>query len=113
MFQQDWVPVTLKKRTETKGATVVRPTPQKHEYFYEYSKELSDAVSQARTQKKLTRDQLAKACNVTTSLIADLEMRRGRYDADLTNKVLKVLNIKVQTRRIQKDVLQNPPALAE
>ena len=53
-------------------------------------------MSQARVAKKLTRDQLAKKCNVLTSLVADLEMRRGPYDAELTNKVLKALDLKAK-----------------
>ena len=101
MFHQDWTQVVIHKPV-TRPQTAPQG-PRRETKTASYSKELSDAVSQARVAKKLTRDQLAKKCNVLTSLVADLEMRRGPYDAELTNKVLKALDLKVAKRSVPKN----------
>jgi ribosome-binding protein aMBF1 (putative translation factor) len=63
-----------------------------------YSKEMANAVMNSRISKKLTRDQLAKMCNVVPAVMAGLENQKGIYDANLANKVCKVLGLKVEKR---------------
>lgn len=99
-MQQDWTPVVLRKRQEP---VVSRPTPPKRDLgdvIKRPSKELSAAVASARLAKNLKQADLAKMCHVVPSVINDIEMGRGTYDAEVTNRVCKALGIHVKHRFI-------------
>ncbi len=99
MFVQQWEPVVF-KRERPKSAPPTRPkeTDLETKRIKVYARELSDAVMKARLEKKMTQDQLAKACNVQRVAITEIETRKGIYDANLVNKVCKILGIKVDIR---------------
>ena len=100
MFVQQWEPVVLRKE---RPKTAPPPSKEKEtdletKRLKVYARELSDAVMKARITKKMTQEQLAKACNVQKVAIVEIETRKGIYDANLVNKVCKVLGVKVDTR---------------
>lgn len=100
MFHQEWEPVVLRK---TKSAPVnthhTKKEPDENKKTLKvYSKELSDKMIQARCQMRLSQFELAKRCNVVTGVIQEMESRKGIYDAEVTNKVCKVLKIHVDHR---------------
>lgn len=98
-MQQDWTPVVLRKSVPV----VTRPTPPKREpgeVMKRPSKELSAAVASARLAKNLKQSELAKMCHVVPSVVNDIEMGRGTYDAEVTNRICKALGIHVKHRFI-------------
>jgi ribosome-binding protein aMBF1 (putative translation factor) len=60
------------------------------------AKATSDAVRQARCDKKLTQKELAQKCNMDVSIIAEIE-RGGNcvYNAVHVNKIQTVLGVKI------------------
>ena len=60
------------------------------------AKSTSDAVRQARCDKKLTQKELAQKCNMDVSIIAEIE-RGGNcvYNAVHVNKIQTVLGVKI------------------
>jgi ribosome-binding protein aMBF1 (putative translation factor) len=60
------------------------------------AKSTSDAVRQARCDKKLTQKELAQKCNMDVSIIAEIE-RGGNcvYNAAHVNKIQTVLGVKI------------------
>ena len=59
-------------------------------------KATSDAIRQARCEKKLTQKELAQKCNMDVSIIAEIE-RGGNcvYNATHVNKIQSVLGVKI------------------
>ena len=53
--------------------------------------ECAVSVAEARTKAKLTQGQLAAKVNEKPSVIIDLENGKARYNADLINRIEKVL----------------------
>ena len=68
-------------------------TAKKTKYI---AKATSDAVRQARCDKKLTQKELAQKCNMDVSIIAEIE-RGGNcvYNAVHVNKIQTVLGVKI------------------
>ena len=60
------------------------------------AKSTSDAVRQARCDKKLTQKELAQKCNMDVSIIAEIE-RGGNcvYNAAHVNKIQTILGVKI------------------
>jgi ribosome-binding protein aMBF1 (putative translation factor) len=60
------------------------------------AKATSDAVRQARCDKKLTQKELAQKCNMDVSIIAEIE-RGGNcvYNAAHVNKIQTILGVKI------------------
>ena len=60
------------------------------------AKATSDAVRQARCDKKLTQNELAQKCNMDVSIIAEIE-RGGNcvYNAAHVNKIQTILGVKI------------------
>lgn len=102
MMHQDWTPVVVRKPKPPVIKPVV-PGPSK-KVVKRPTKELGDAMMRARLELKLKQSDLAKKCNVTTAIINDMEMARGTYDAEITNRVCKVLGIQVKNRFISVDI---------
>ena len=68
-------------------------TAKKTKYI---SKATSDAVRNARCEKKLTQKELAQKCNMDVSIIAEIE-RGGNcvYNPTHVNKIQSVLGVKI------------------
>ena len=60
------------------------------------AKATSDAIRQARCDKKLTQKELAQKCNMDVSIIAEIE-RGGNcvYNAVHVNKIQTILGVKI------------------
>lgn len=60
------------------------------------AKATSDAIRQARCDKKLTQKELAQKCNMDVSIIAEIE-RGGNcvYNAAHVNKIQTILGVKI------------------
>jgi len=117
---QDWTTVTMSKpkKQETKttaaaaatasyskvnSASVVAATTtasktadgddtKKTKYI---AKVTSDAVRQARCEKKLTQKELAQKCNMDVSIVAEIERGGCVYNAGHVNKIQTVLGVKI------------------
>jgi ribosome-binding protein aMBF1 (putative translation factor) len=102
MNHQEWEPVVFHKKKEPKKKVHFQSPPKEVDIQTKrikvYSKEMANAVMTSRISKKLTRDQLANMCNVVPAVMAGLENQKGIYDANLANKVCKVLGLKVEKR---------------
>ena len=104
-MRQDWTPVVIRKPKPpvTKPVQTIVGPPKK--VVKRPTKELGDAMMRARLELKLKQSDLAKKCNVTTAIINDMEMARGTYDAEITNRVCKALGIQVKNRFISVDTV--------
>jgi ribosome-binding protein aMBF1 (putative translation factor) len=60
----------------------------------EVPKEIATQVARARTEAKLTQEQLGKKIMEKTSVIHDLERAEGVYAPKLVEKIEKALNVK-------------------
>ena len=56
-------------------------------------------VAEARTKANLTQAQLASKVNEKPSVIIDVEKGTARYNADLINRIEKVLGVKINRGR--------------
>ena len=62
----------------------------------EVPKEISNQVQIARTNAKLSQDQLAKLVEVKPHIIKDLEAGEGAYDASVVAKIEATLKVKFE-----------------
>ena len=62
----------------------------------EVPKEISVQVQKARTENKLTQEQLAKKIQEKVSALKDLESGTGVYDPKIVEKIEKALNVKFE-----------------
>lgn len=101
MFHQDWEPIVIRKPKPPPAPPVTKekPVALEEKRIKLYSKELADAVMNGRLALKISQSELAKRCHVVPGVIQEIENRKGIYDAELINKVLKVLKIQNVTRR--------------
>ena len=60
------------------------------------------AVQNARMAKELTQAQLAKAINEKTSVVVDIENGTAVYNAEVINRIEKVLGVKIPRGRKNK-----------
>ena len=63
------------------------------------SHKCASSVQNARLQANLTQTQLAKACNVKTTEIVEIENGTARYNAGLITAIEKAVNTKVDRGR--------------
>ena len=61
--------------------------------------ECSRAVQEARLKKEMTQGELAKAVNEKAGLIHDIENGHAKYNADVINRIEKVLGVKIPRGR--------------
>jgi putative transcription factor len=112
MSHQDWTPVVFgskKKSKDEKDAE--KPTSsssslsnvgvykaasdddvKKTKYV---SKNTSQAIMSARTEKKMTQKELAQRCNMDVSIINEIERGVCVYNATHVNKIQSVLGVKI------------------
>ncbi len=100
MFHQEWEPVIIRKPKPV----IEKSAPPKQVGLEEkrikmYSKELADAIINGRLTLRLSQAELAKRCHVVPGVIQEIEARKGVYDAELINKVLRILKIQNVQRR--------------
>jgi putative transcription factor len=118
MSHQDWTPVVFKKKTDDnkKGCEKEKTTSssssssssslsnvgvykaasdddvKKTKYV---SKNTSQAIMSARTEKKMTQKELAQKCNMDVSIINEIERGTCVYNATHVNKIQSVLGVKI------------------
>ena len=61
--------------------------------YEQVSHDCAVAVANARMAKKLTQAQLAKAVNEKPGVIVEIENGTGPYEADIINRIEKVLGV--------------------
>ena len=61
--------------------------------------ECSRAVQAARLKKDMTQGELAKAVNEKAGLIHDIENGEAKYNADVINRIEKVLGVQIPRGR--------------
>ena len=64
--------------------------------FKTVPKEIATQVQQARTEKKMTQEELAKKVQENVRVIKDLESATGVYDPKIVVKIEKELNVKFE-----------------
>jgi ribosome-binding protein aMBF1 (putative translation factor) len=76
-----------------KSATDADDNAKKTKYV---AKATSDAIRNARCEKKLTQKELAQKCNMDVSIVSEIE-RGGTcvYNATNVNKIQSVLGVKI------------------
>lgn len=102
MFHQDWEPIVIRKPKPTVSAPPVtkeKAIALEEKRIKVYSKELADAVMNGRLALRISQAELAKRCHVVPAAIQEIESHKGVYNAELINKVLKVLKIQNVNRR--------------
>jgi ribosome-binding protein aMBF1 (putative translation factor) len=114
MEHQDWTTVVLKKRGlsnkptashlangtfETVRKTSAGPNMKKLENDTEnfshakVSRTLSQAIVRARVDKKMSREDLAKAIFETEKVVSEYELRHAIPDPKILNKMARVLGV--------------------
>lgn len=108
LSHQDWKPITLSKQTKA-PAKVARPSntlskvqrqaltsddPGKIETI---DRAISQRIQQGRAAKKFSRKQLAQLISEKETLLADYENGKAIPNANIINKIEKVLGIKVRS----------------
>lgn len=78
--------------TTTASKTADGDDTKKTKYI---AKVTSDAVRQARCEKKLTQKELAQKCNMDVSIVAEIERGGCVYNAGHVNKIQTVLGVKI------------------
>jgi len=108
---QDWTPVVFKKSDNNKSKEVKSTTSsssslasvgiykasgdddvKKTKYI---SKNTSQAITNARCEKKMTQKELAQKCNMEISIINEIERGVCVYNATHVNKIQSVLGVKI------------------
>lgn len=109
---QDWKPVVFKKTDNNKSkeekSTVATSSSslssvgvykasgdedtKKTKYI---SKNTSQAITNARCEKKMTQKELAQKCNMDVSIINEIERGACVYNATHVNKIQSVLGVKI------------------
>ena len=106
---QDWTPVVFNKKSNNVKDKSVPPLAsslssvgiykvasddelKKTKYV---SKNTSQAIMSARTEKKMTQKELAQKCNMDISIINEIERGACVYNATHVNKIQSVLGVKI------------------
>jgi putative transcription factor len=111
MSHQDWTPVVFKKKSKDEKDKPSNSTPstsslsnigiykaasdddmKKTKYV---SKNTSQAIMNARSEKKMTQKELAQKCNMDISIINEIERGACVYNASHVNKIQSVLGVKI------------------
>ena len=59
------------------------------------SKNMSQAIMSARSEKKMTQKELAQKCNMDVSIINEIERGACVYNATHVNKIQNILGVKI------------------
>lgn len=108
---QDWTPVVFKKSDNNKSkeekSTVATSSSLSSVGVYKasgdedtkktkyISKNTSQAITNARCEKKMTQKELAQKCNMDVSIINEIERGVCVYNATHVNKIQSVLGVKI------------------
>lgn len=114
MSHQDWTPVVFNKKSNDKDKNEKKTIPssssssslsnvgiykaasdddvKKTKYV---SKNTSQAIMSARSEKKMTQKELAQKCNMDVSIINEIERGTCVYNASHVNKIQSVLGVKI------------------
>lgn len=114
MSHQDWTTVVFNKKSNDKnekGTTVPSapsvPSSLSNVGIYKaasdddmkktkyVSKNTSQAIMSARSEKKMTQKELAQKCNMDVSIINEIERGTCVYNATHVNKIQSVLGVKI------------------
>jgi ribosome-binding protein aMBF1 (putative translation factor) len=106
MNHQDWKPIVLKDKKEVTGKDIITKPKLNQPKIKEdaegniivkkVSKEMAQQVVQGRISKKMSQIDLAKACNIDTKILNEIEKGNCVYNAEHFNKICKTLNIKIE-----------------
>lgn len=111
MSHQDWTPVVFNKKSKDEKEKE-KPTSssssslsnvgvykaasdddiKKTKYV---SKNTSQAIMSARSEKKMTQKELAQKCNMDVSIINEIERGVCVYNATHVNKIQSILGVKI------------------
>jgi putative transcription factor len=110
MSHQDWTPVVFNKKSNDAGKPPSSSSSssslsnvgvykaasdddvKKTKYI---SKNTSQAIMSARSEKKMTQKELAQKCNMDVSIINEIERGACVYNATHVNKIQSVLGVKI------------------
>lgn len=106
---QDWTPVVFNKKSNDKDKNEKRTSSSSLSNVGVYkaasddemkktkyvSKNTSQAIMSARSEKKMTQKELAQKCNMDVSIINEIERGTCVYNATHVNKIQSVLGIKI------------------
>ena len=110
MSHQDWTPVVFGSKKKSKDENEKgNPTSSSLSNVGVYksisdddvkktkyvSKNTSQAVMSARSEKKMTQKELAQKCNMDVSIINEIERGTCVYNATHVNKIQSVLGVKI------------------
>ena len=106
---QDWKPVVFKKsdNKSKEGKLITAASSLSSVGVYKasgdddvkktkyISKNTSQAITNARCEKKMTQKELAQKCNMEVSIINEIERGVCVYNATHVNKIQSVLGVKI------------------
>lgn len=110
MSHQDWTPVILNKRKDEKqklSKSSSSSSSLSSVGFYKVtndddfkktkyvSKNTSQVIMSARSEKKMTQRELAQKCNMDVSIINEIERGTCVYNAMHVNKIQSILGVKI------------------
>lgn len=110
MSHQDWTTVVFNKKSNDKnekGTTPASSSSLSNVGIYKaasdddmkktkyVSKNTSQAIMSARSEKKMTQKELAQKCNMDVSIINEIERGTCVYNATHVNKIQSVLGVKI------------------
>jgi len=109
MSHQDWTPVVFGKKSkdEKEKSTTSSSSSLSNVGVYKaaseddvkktkyVSKNTSQAIMSARSEKKMTQKELAQKCNMDVSIINEIERGACVYNATNVNKIQSVLGVKI------------------
>lgn len=113
MSHQDWTPVVFNKKSNDKDKdknekkTTLSSSSLSNVGVYKaasddemkktkyVSKNTSQAIMSARSEKKMTQKELAQKCNMDVSIINEIERGTCVYNPTHVNKIQSVLGVKI------------------
>lgn len=113
MSHQDWTPVVFNKKSNDKDKdknekkTTLSLSSLSNVGVYKaasddemkktkyVSKNTSQAIMSARSEKKMTQKELAQKCNMDVSIINEIERGTCVYNPTHVNKIQSVLGVKI------------------
>ena len=113
MSHQDWTPVVFNKKSNDKdkdknekkttssssslsNVGVYKAASDDEMKKTKYvSKNTSQAIMSARSEKKMTQKELAQKCNMDVSIINEIERGTCVYNPTHVNKIQSVLGVKI------------------
>jgi putative transcription factor len=111
MSYQDWTPIVFNKKSQgcekekeksssssssLSNVGVYKAASEDDVKKTKYvSKNTSQAIMSARSEKKMTQKELAQKCNMDVSIINEIERGACVYNAIHVNKIQSVLGVKI------------------